>query len=67
MGETDSADKFMVLVVVYTYLFLLKQWEERVWVTNRSAQVIIKEIDGKKWEPIEELTIDLPETLQVER
>jgi hypothetical protein len=29
MGETDSADKFMVLVVEYfTYLFLLKQWEE---------------------------------------
>jgi GTP-binding protein len=26
-------------------------------------QVIIKEIDGKKCEPIEELTIDLPETL----
>jgi GTP-binding protein len=25
-------------------------------------QVIIKEIDGKKCEPIEELTIDLPET-----
>jgi GTP-binding protein len=26
MGETDSADKFMVLVVEYfTYLFLLKQ------------------------------------------
>jgi GTP-binding protein len=29
-------------------------------------QVIIKEIDGKKCEPIEELTIDLPENLQVE-
>jgi predicted membrane GTPase involved in stress response len=29
MGETDSADKFMVLVVEYfTYLFLLKQWRE---------------------------------------
>jgi GTP-binding protein len=26
-------------------------------------QVIIKEIDGKKCEPIEELTIDLPENL----
>jgi hypothetical protein len=37
MGETDSADKFMVLVVEYfTYLFLLKQWEER-WITNRST------------------------------
>jgi GTP-binding protein len=30
-------------------------------------QVIIKEIDGKKCEPIEELTIDLPENFQVER
>jgi GTP-binding protein len=28
-------------------------------------QVIIKEIDGKKCEPIEELTIDLPENLSV--
>jgi GTP-binding protein len=28
---------------------------------------IIKEIDGKKCEPIEELTIDLPENFQVER
>jgi GTP-binding protein len=27
-------------------------------------QVIIKEIDGKKCEPIEELTIDLPETFR---
>jgi GTP-binding protein len=30
-------------------------------------QVIIKEIDGKKCEPIEELTIDLPENFQVEQ
>jgi GTP-binding protein len=50
----------MVLVVVYfTCLFLLKQWEEGYEFTNQ-PQVIIKEIDGKKCEPIEE-TIDLPE------
>jgi GTP-binding protein len=30
-------------------------------------KLLSKEIDGKKCEPIEELTIDLPETLQVER
>jgi predicted membrane GTPase involved in stress response len=29
-------------------------------------QVIIKEIDGKKCEPIEELTIDLPENFREE-
>jgi hypothetical protein len=46
MGETDSADKFMVLVVEYfTYLFL-KQWEEK-GMNYGQPQVIIKEIDGK--------------------
>jgi predicted membrane GTPase involved in stress response len=45
MGETDSADKFMVLVVEYfTYLFLLKQWEERGYELQiGQPQVIIKE------------------------
>jgi GTP-binding protein len=38
--------------------------KRRLWVANRSTTVIIKEIDGKKCEPIEELTIDLPETFR---
>jgi GTP-binding protein len=54
LGETDSADKFMVLVVVYSCLFLLKQWERRLYELQiGQPQVIIKEIDGKKCEPIE--------------
>jgi GTP-binding protein len=46
MGETDSADKFMVLVVEYfTYLFLCEREYE---LQIGQPQVIIKEIDGKK-------------------
>jgi GTP-binding protein len=63
MGETDSADKFMVLVVEYFYLFLLKNEKRGYELQIGQPQVIIKEIDGKKCEPIEELTIDLPENL----
>jgi GTP-binding protein len=48
---------------VLTCLFLLKQWEEGYELQIGQPQVIIKEIDGKKCEPIEELTIDLPENL----
>jgi GTP-binding protein len=45
---------------VLHYLFLLKQWEENeLQITTK----VKKEIDGKKCEPIEELTIDLPENL----
>jgi GTP-binding protein len=64
MGETDSADKFMVLVVEYFYLFLLK-WEEREFMNYKlvNHKLLSKEIDGKKMWPIEELTIDLPENL----
>jgi GTP-binding protein len=63
LGETDS-DKFMVLVVVYfTYLFWNNE-KRRLWIQIGQPQVIIKEIDGKKCEPIEELTIDLPESLK---
>jgi predicted membrane GTPase involved in stress response len=47
MGETDSADKFMVFGRVFTCLFLLKQWEEKGMKQIGQPQVIIKEIDGK--------------------
>jgi predicted membrane GTPase involved in stress response len=35
----------------------------REFMSYKWSTTIIKEIDGKKCEPIEELTIDLPETL----
>jgi GTP-binding protein len=65
MGETDSADKFMVLVVCISLVCSYWNNEKRYELQIGQPQVII-EIDGKKCEPIEELTIDLPETL-VER
>jgi GTP-binding protein len=59
LGETDSADKFMVLVVEYFHLSVLIETMRREGVVQiGQPQVIIKEIDGKKCEPIEELTID---------
>jgi GTP-binding protein len=64
LGETDSADKFMVFG--RGVLLVCSYWnnEKRSYELQiGQPQVIIKEIDGKKCEPIEELTIDLPENL----
>jgi GTP-binding protein len=67
MGETDSADKFMVLVVELQPICSYWNNEKRGYELQiGQPQVIIKEIDGKKCEPIEELTIDLPENLSEE-
>jgi GTP-binding protein len=63
MGETDSADKFMVLVVTSPICSYWNNEREGYELQIGQPQVIIKEIDGKKCEPIEELTIDLPENL----
>ena len=65
MGETDSADKFMVFGRGVLHLSVLIETMRREGYEMQigQPQVIIKEIDGKKCEPIEELTIDLPETL----
>ena len=65
MGETDSADKFMVFGRGVLHLSVLIETMRREGYEMQigQPQVIIKEIDGKKCEPIEELTIDLPENL----
>ena len=65
LGETDSADKFMVFGRGVLHLSVLIETMRREGYELHISQphVIIKEIDGKKCEPIEELTIDLPETL----
>ena len=65
LGETDSADKFMVFGrgVLHLSVLIGTMRREGYELQIGQPQVIIKEIDGKKCEPIEELTIDLPETL----
>ena len=65
LGETDSADKFMVFGRGVLHLSVLIETMRREGYEMQigQPQVIIKEIDGKKCEPIEELTIDLPENL----
>ena len=65
LGETDSADKFMVFGRGVLHLSVLIETMRREGYEMQigQPQVIIREIDGKKCEPIEELTIDLPENL----
>jgi GTP-binding protein len=65
LGETDSADKFMVFGrgVLHLSVLIETMRREGYELQIGQPQVIIKEIDGKKCEPIEELTIDLPEPL----
>jgi GTP-binding protein len=65
LGETDSADKFMVFGrgVLHLSVLIETMRREGYELQIGQPQVIIKEIDGKKSEPIEELTIDLPENL----
>ncbi len=61
--STDSADSFMVFGrgVLHISILLETMRREGYEVQIGQPKVIIKEIDGKKCEPIEELTIDLPE------
>ncbi len=65
LGETDSADKFMVFGrgVLHLSVLIETMRREGYELQIGQPQVIIKEIDGQKCEPIEELTIDLPENL----
>ena len=65
MGETDSADKFMVFGrgVLHLSVLIETMRREGYELQIGQPQVIIKEVDGVKCEPIEELTIDLPENL----
>ncbi len=60
---TGSADKFMVFGrgVLHLSVLIETMRREGYELQIGQPQVIIKEIDGVKCEPIEELTIDLPE------
>lgn len=62
---TDSADSFMVYGRGILHLSVLIETMRREGYELQVGQprVIIKEIDGKKCEPVEELSIDVPETL----
>ncbi|CAL67503.1 translational GTPase TypA [Christiangramia forsetii] len=63
VNETDSADKFLVYGrgVLHLSVLIETMRREGYELQIGQPQVIIKEIDGVKCEPIEELTIDLPE------
>jgi len=60
---TDSADKFMVYGrgVLHLSVLIETMRREGYELQIGQPQVIIKEIDGVKCEPVEHLTIDLPE------
>lgn len=62
---TDSADKFMVFGrgVLHLSVLIETMRREGYELQIGQPQVIIKEIDGVKCEPVEELTIDLPEDI----
>lgn len=61
--ETDSADKFMVYGrgVLHLSVLIETMRREGYELQIGQPQVIIKEIDGIRCEPMEHLTIDLPE------
>ncbi len=65
VNETDSADKFLVFGRGVLHLSVLIETMRREGYEMQigQPQVIIKEVDGVKCEPIESLTIDLPETV----
>ncbi len=63
VNETDSADKFMVFGrgVLHLSVLIETMRREGYELQIGQPQVIIKTIDGVKCEPVEHLTIDLPE------
>ncbi|MGF1556908.1 translational GTPase TypA [Paucihalobacter sp.] len=63
MEETNSADKFMVFGrgVLHLSVLIETMRREGYELQIGQPQVIIREIDGVKCEPVEEMTIDLPE------
>jgi GTP-binding protein len=65
MQGTDSADKFIVFGrgVLHLSVLIETMRREGYELQIGQPQVIIKEIDGVKCEPIEEMTIDLPENV----
>jgi GTP-binding protein len=65
MGDTGSADSFMVFGrgVLHLSVLIETMRREGYELQIGQPQVIFREIDGVKCEPMEELTIDLPETV----
>ncbi len=63
MEETNSADSFMIFGRGVLHLSILIETMRREGYELQIGQpkVIIKEINGVKHEPVEELTIDVPE------
>jgi GTP-binding protein len=63
VGDTGSADSFMVFGrgVLHLSVLIETMRREGYELQIGQPQVIYKEIDGVRSEPIEELTIDLPE------
>ncbi len=63
VGDTGSADSFMVFGrgVLHLSVLIETMRREGYELQIGQPQVIFKEIDGVKSEPVEELTIDLPE------
>lgn len=61
--ETDKADKWLVFGrgVLHLSVLIETMRREGYELQVGQPQVIIREIDGVKCEPVEELTIDLPE------
>ena len=64
LESTDSSDSFNVFGrgVLHLSVLIETMRREGYELQVGQPQVIIKELDGVKSEPIEELTIDLPET-----
>jgi GTP-binding protein len=64
VGDTGSADSFMVFGrgVLHLSVLIETMRREGYELQIGQPQVIFKEIDGVKCEPVEELSIDLPET-----
>ncbi len=63
--ETNSADSFMVYGrgVLHLSVLIETMRREGYELQIGQPQVLIKHIDGKRCEPIEEMTIDLPESM----
>ena len=64
VGDTGSADSFMVFGrgVLHLSVLIETMRREGYELQIGQPQVIFKEIDGVKCEPVEELTIDLPDS-----
>jgi GTP-binding protein len=65
VGDTGSADSFLVFGrgVLHLSVLIETMRREGYELQIGQPQVIFKEIDGVKCEPMEELTIDLPENV----